>query len=193
MGPRRPSKRRLSEADMLYARIPAERLGVLIGPDGATKRRLQESTGTKVVVDSTTGEVTIDEAGAADPVLALKARDIVQAMARGFSEERAFRLLDDDVYLEVLDIKDFARSKNRVAQVRARIIGTRGKTRRIIEELTAVDVSVWGHTVAMIGGSFEMAIARDAVIMLLRGSEHKTVYRFLERKRADLKVYQMGF
>jgi ribosomal RNA assembly protein len=178
---------------MLYARIPAERLGVLIGPEGATKRQLQERTGTKIAVDSTTGEVTIDETGAADPVLALKARDIVHAVARGFSEERAFRLLDEDSYIEILDIKDFARSKNRVAQVRARLIGTRGKTRRIIEELTGVDVSVSGHTVSMIGGAFEMGIAREAMIMLLRGSEHKTVYRFLERKRSDLKAYQMGF
>jgi len=178
---------------MLYARIPAERLGVLIGPDGVTKQRLQQSTGTRIAVDSVSGEVTIDETGASDPVLALKARDIVQAMARGFSEDRAFRLLDEDAYLEVLDIKDFAHSKNRVAQIRARLIGTRGKTRRIIEELTGVEVSVWGHTVALIGGPFEMVIARDAVIMLLRGGEHKTVYRFLERKRADLKAYQMGF
>lgn len=178
---------------MLYARIPAERLGVLIGPDGATKRRLQQSTGTQIAVDSATGEVTIDETGAPDPVLALKARDVVQAVARGFSEDRAFRLLEEDAYLDILDIKDFAHSKNRVAQIRARLIGTRGKTRRIIEELTGVDVSVLGHTIAMIGGAFEMAIAREAVVMLLRGSEHKTVYRFLERKRADLKVYQMGF
>jgi ribosomal RNA assembly protein len=178
---------------MLYTRCPAERLGVLIGPEGTTKRRLQESTGTEITVDSASGEVTIDESGAVDPVLALKARDVVQAMARGFSDERAFRLLDEDAYIEILDIKDFARSRNRVAQVRARLIGTRGKTRRIFEELTGVDVSVWGHTVAMIGGSFEMAIAREAMIMLLRGSEHKTVYRFLERKRADLKVYRMGF
>lgn len=178
---------------MLYARISAERIGVLIGPEGATKERLQETTGTRISVDSATGEVTIDESGVADPVLALKARDIVQAMARGFSEARAFRLLDDDAYLEILDIKDFAHSKNRVAQIRARLIGTRGKTRRIIEELTGVDVSVWGHTVSLIGGSFEMAIARAAMVMLLRGSEHKTVYRFLERKRADIKAYQMGF
>jgi len=178
---------------MLYARIPADRIGVLIGPDGSTKEQLQEATGTQIVVDSETGEVTIDESSARDPVLALKARDIVHAVARGFSEERAFHLLDEDAYLEVLDVKDFAHTKARIAQVRARLIGTRGKTRRIIEELTGVDVSVWGHTVALIGGSFEMAIAREAVLMLLRGSEHKTVYRFLERKRADLKVYQMGF
>lgn len=178
---------------MLYARIPLDRLGVLIGHDGVTKRRLQESTGTRIEVDSASGEVTIDETGAPDPVLALKARDVVQAMARGFSDDRAFRLLDEDAYIEILDIKDFAHSKNRVAQIRARLIGTRGKTRRIIEELTGVDVSVWGHTVALIGGAFEMTIAREAVVMILRGSEHKTVYRFLERKRADLKVYQMGF
>ncbi|HLE54413.1 MAG TPA: KH domain-containing protein [Thermoplasmata archaeon] len=178
---------------MLYARIPQERVGVLIGPEGGTKRRLQEATGARVEVDSATGEVTIDESWSSDPVLALKARDIVQAIGRGFSEERAFRLLDDDVYLEVLDIKDFARSRARVEQVRARMIGTRGKTRRIIEELTTVDMSVFGHTVSLLGPTFEMAIAREAVIMLLRGSEHATVYRFLERKRADIKAWQMGF
>ena len=68
---------------MLYARIPSDRLGVLIGPEGATKKRLQESTGTRIAVDSATGDVTIDETAAADPVLALKARDVVQAMAPG--------------------------------------------------------------------------------------------------------------
>jgi ribosomal RNA assembly protein len=178
---------------MLYARIPSERVGVLIGPAGGTKRRLQQATGTRIEVDSPTGEVTIDEADVKDPVMALKARDIVQAIGRGFSEERAFRLLDDDVYLEVFDIKDFARTKARLEQVRARVIGTRGKTRRLIEELTSVDMSVFGHTVALLGPTFEMAIAREAVVMLLRGSEHATVYRFLERKRADIKAWQMGF
>ncbi len=177
---------------MLYARISSERIGVLIGPEGATKRRLEEETGTQITVDSETGEVTIDESRAGDPVLVLKARDAVLAVGRGFSEERALRLLREDDYLEVLDIKDFAHSKNRIAQVKARIIGSHGKTRRILEELTGVDVSVSGHTVALIGDSFQMAIAREAVLMLLRGSEHATVYRFLERKRADLKAWQMG-
>ncbi len=178
---------------MLYARIPQERLGVLIGPEGGTKRRLEDRTGTQVLIDSESGEVTIDEAGVQDPVLALKARDVVLAIGRGFSEERAFRLLEDDVYLEVLDIKDFARSKARLEQIRARLIGTRGKTRRILEELTSVDVSVMGHTISLLGPTFEMGIAREAVIMLLRGSEHATVYRFLERKRADIKAWQKGF
>ena len=178
---------------MLYARNPQQRVGVHVGPEGGTKKRLEQRTGAHLEVDSATGEVTIDEAGAPDPVMALKARDVVQAIGRGFSEDRAFRLLEEDIYLEVLDIKDFARSKARLEQIRARVIGTRGKTRRLVEELTGVEVSVLGHTVALVGPTFEMAIAREAVVMLLRGSEHATVYRFLERKRADIKAWQMGF
>src|SRR5256886_17259299 len=98
---------------MLYARISAERIGVLIGPEGTTKERLQKATGTRISVDSTTGDVTIDEAEAQDPVLALKAKDIIQAMARGFSEDRAFRLLDEDAYFEVFDIKEIGRASCR--------------------------------------------------------------------------------
>lgn len=177
---------------MLYARIPTERVGVLIGPGGETKARLQEVSGVTVVIDSRTGEVTIDESHAKDPAGVLKVRDVVVAVGRGFSEERAFRLLDDDTYLEVLDVKDFAHSRNRIAQIKARLIGTRGKTRRLVEELTAVDVSVHGHTVALIGEAFHLGIAREAVLMLLRGSEHNTVYRFLERKREAIKAYEMG-
>src|SRR5947208_15331526 len=91
--PRPPSSRRSCRIDMLYARIPAERLGVLIGPDGVTKQRLQQSTGRRIGVDSMSGEVTIDEAGASGPVLALEARDSVQAMARGSAEDGRSLLL----------------------------------------------------------------------------------------------------
>jgi ribosomal RNA assembly protein len=180
-------------ADVLYVRIPQERIGVLIGPGGETKRRLEEETGVKVLVDSETGEVTVDESEAKDKFLAVKVRDIVQAIGRGFSDERAFRLLDDDAYFVVLDIKDYARTPERIAQVRARMIGTRGKTRRIVEELTGAFMSVYGHTVSLIADDVQLAIAQEALEMLLRGSEHKTVYRFLERKRPELKIAEMGF
>ena len=56
-----------------------------------------------------------------------------------------------------------------------------------------VGPSVYGHTVALIGEAFHLAIAREAVEMLLRGSEHNTVYRYLERKREHIKAYEMGF
>jgi len=178
---------------MLYARIPLERVGVLIGPEGSTKRRIEKATGVQLVIDSTTGEVNVDESKAKDPSMALKARDAVAAIGRGFSEERAVRLFDDDAYLQVFDIKDYAKSRARLEQIRARVIGTRGKTRRLLEELTGADVSVHGHTVAVIADSYQLVVAVEAVEMLLRGSEHSTVYRYLERKRELLKVQEMGF
>jgi len=178
---------------MLYARLSEDRLGVLIGPGGATKRRLEEATGVRLLIDSQTGEVNVDESQAKDPSRALNARDIVTAIGRGFSETRAFRLLEDDAYLQVLEIKDYARSRSRVAEVKARLIGSRGKTRRIIEEMTGADVSVHGHTVAVIAASYQLTVAVEALEMLLRGSEHSAVYRYLEHKREELHIHEMGF
>src|SRR5438093_13352420 len=62
--------------EMLYARIYAERIGVLIGPEGTTKERLQHATGTLISVDSASVEVMIDGADSQDRGLAINARDI---------------------------------------------------------------------------------------------------------------------
>ncbi|MFQ5838408.1 MAG: KH domain-containing protein [Thermoplasmata archaeon] len=178
---------------MLYARIPMERLGVLIGTEGQTKKRLEELAGVRISIDSATGDVTIDEAGCADPALGLKARDVVLAIARGFSEEKAMKLLEDDVFQRILDIKDFAHSRNRRVQLKGRVIGSGGKTRRLIEELTGANISVYGHTVAVIGSPLQLDIASRAVEMLLQGSEHASVYRYLEKMRPQLRMEEMGF
>lgn len=179
---------------MLYARIPTERIGVLIGPKGEVKKMVEERCGVKILVDSSTGEITIDESQTKEPINALKAKDFVTAIGRGFSEERAARVLDEDIYLEVIDIREFTgKSKTRIQQVRGRLIGQKGKTRRIIEELTGADLSIYGNTVSIMGDSVQLDIAKRAVLMVLKGSEHATVYRFLERKRAELKFAEMGF
>jgi ribosomal RNA assembly protein len=77
--------------------------------------------------------------------------------------------------------------------MRARVIGTKGKTRRLFEELTGAYMSVYGNTVALIGDTFQLDIAMRALDMLLSGSEHSAVYRFLEGKRAEIKIDGMGF
>lgn len=71
--------------------------------------------------------------------------------------------------------------------MKGRIIGMNGKTRRIIEELTGASVAVYGHTVGMIGTLDQVEVAREAIGMLVKGSMHSTVYRFLHRKRRELK------
>ncbi len=171
-----------------------ERIGVLIGPAGSTKKRIEDETGVFISIDSKTGEISIDETAAEDPTLALKALDIAKAIGRGFSEERAMRLLDFDEYFRAIDIRDYAgKNRKRIAQLKGRLIGSKGKTRRIIEELSGVDMSVYGNTVSLIGDMLRIDIAERAVEMVLEGSEHAAVYRFLEGKRQEIKMAEMGF
>jgi ribosomal RNA assembly protein len=173
-----------------FVRIPKERVGVLIGPDGKVKQYIEDKLKVELKIDSESGDITImlDE-DAGDPSLLFKARDVVTAIGRGFSPEHAFRLIrDEDAIFDVIDLRTiFGRSESDIKRIKGRIIGMNGKTRRIIEELTTADVVVYGHTVGIIG-TFEQAdAARSAIQMLIEGSQHHSVYKFLAKKRRELK------
>jgi ribosomal RNA assembly protein len=175
-------------------KIPKERVGVLIGKGGEVKSDIEKSTGVKITVDSEEGDVEIDYTHAVDPSMALKVQDMVVAIGRGFSADKAINLLEDDCYLEVIDIRDYVgKIISHVERMRARVIGTHGKTRAIIEELTGAYVSVYGNTVAIIGDAVQMDVARRALDMLLSGSEHAAVYKFLEGMRVKIKIDGMGY
>lgn len=126
---------------------------------------------------------------AQDPSLLFRAKEVITAIGRGFSPERAFRLLkSEDTMLNVIDLRQIVgKSPAGIQRLKGRIIGREGKTRRIIEELTEADISVYGHTVSIIGNFDQTDAAREAILMLIKGSQHSTVYRFLQRKRQKLK------
>ncbi len=176
----------------VYVKIPLDRVGVLIGDKGSVKRELEERTNTVITIDSKNGIVIIEPASAETPFEnILKAREVVRAIAVGFSPERAFRLLDEDQVLITIDLKEYFTSPNHITRVKARIIGEKGKTRRIIEETTGTYVNV-GETIIGIIGDYEQAnIAREAIEMLINGKSHSTVYSFLERKSRGLKRRRM--
>jgi len=168
-------------------RIPLDRVGVLIGKKGETKARIEESCGVTISVDGQSGEVTMRSTDLeADP---FRAGNVVEAIARGFSPPRALKLLDPEVSLEVIDIRDYAgKSENNLSRIKGRIIGLNGKSRRVIEELTKCDVSVYGKTVAIIGDPSELRLAKDAIEKLASGSQHKSVYNMLQRARSKRKM-----
>lgn len=174
---------------VLYARIPEDRIGVVIGPGGRTKRDIRARTETQIDIDAEEGEVRISGPDS-DPIRAMKARDIVVAIGRGFSPERAMRLLKDNAYLGVLDIKFTTgkREKSALRRIRARAIGTRGRARSRIEELSGCSMSVYGSTIALIGEEEQLDRATRAVELLLKGSEHATVFHFLARARRNAAV-----
>jgi len=173
-----------------FVRIPKDRIGALIGPEGKVKERIEKQLNIGISIDSETGDVTLTlTPNATDPSVLFRAKEVVTAIGRGFAPDRAFRLIqDEDALLEVIDLREiFGRSLSDLQRLKGRIIGQEGKTRRIIEELTDADVSVYGHTVSIIADADEMDIAKEAIRMLLQGRQHSSVYRFLHRKRRELK------
>jgi len=157
---------------------------VLIGRKGEVKRRIERELKVKLEVDSE-GLVKIIPAG--DPLSAWIARDIVRAIARGINPEKAMRLMDEENVLEVIDLTEYLRTPKALARQKARIIGSKGKTRRYIESTTGVTMSVYGKSVAILGGYDEVAAAREAVLMLIQGRPHSVVYRYLDAKARELK------
>ena len=180
---------------MRSIRIPSDRVGTLIGKNGETKKVLQDISGIRIDIDTEEGEVIIhDDVELEDPLMPLKLMDIVKAVGRGFNPDKAMRLFDDDEYFELIDVKEAIGDRSsQMPRVRGRLIGKNGKTRRLIEELTGCDMVIYGNTVGLIGNSVSLPVAKHACELLINGSEHATVYHYLESQRPMLRITEMGF
>ncbi len=168
-------------------RVPKDRIAVLIGAKGATRKELERAAGCKhIQIDSVTGEidVTWPEPGEFDPVKALKLPDVIKAVGRGMAPNRAIQLLQDDWFFEIVDLREHVGKKSsQQRRIRARIIGSEGKIRKMIEQHTGAEISIYKSTVVLVGDGEGLSSARQAIEMLARGSEHGTVMKFLERER----------
>lgn len=169
-------------------KIPKARVAVLIGKNGETKKELEGFTNTKIDVDSKEGVVTIS---GKDAVKLYQVREMVLAIGRGFNPETAKLLLKQDYSVEIMSLSDFAGKKNQLERVRGRVIGKKGKSREIIEQLTETRISVYGKTVSIIGMVENVVAARNAVDLLLDGATHSTVYKKLEKFRRQVKEQRM--
>ncbi len=164
-------------------KIPQERVAVLIGTAGETKKEIEQQTKCQLDI-SPEGDVTIT---GEDALLLYITKDVVRAIARGFNPKIALLLLKTDYALEIIDMKEIAgKNQNTMERLKGRVIGTSGKSRQEIEHLTDTHISVYGKTIGIIGEVMQTSLAREAIAMLLSGSMHKTVYHYLERKRKEM-------
>jgi ribosomal RNA assembly protein len=175
-------------------KVPDDRIGVLIGKNGRVKREIEDKCKVQIEIDSQNGDAVISSASATPSEMQpFKAIEIISAISRGFSPQRAYRLFDDEeLMLQIIDLKDYTgKSANAMDRMKGRIIGQSGKSRKTIEELSGVYMSVSGHSVALIGKYEEVRLANDAVTMILKGSTHKTVYTMLQDARRKNKLEKM--
>jgi len=166
-------------------KIPKERVAVLIGKKGELKRQLEHATKTRIHVDSDEGDVVVS---GKDALLLYSCREVVRAIGRGFNPEIAMLMLKQDFGIEIISLKDYARNPNDYERLRGRVIGEGGKSRQTVEYLTMTHISVYGKTIGIVGQLEHIPNARKAVEALLSGRKHGTVYKFLERKRKEMRT-----
>ncbi|MEM2201269.1 MAG: KH domain-containing protein [Ignisphaera sp.] len=167
----------------VYVTIPLDRVGVVIGKSGETIKKIMEATKTKIAVDETNGVAVIEPASPnTSPYDIMRAQDVIKAIGYGFSHEKAFKLLEEDIVLVVIDLTQYVKdSENHLTRIKGRIIGEEGRARKNIEEMTGTHISIYDNIVAIIGNYENANVAREAIMMLIEGRQHSTVYRHIDR------------
>ncbi|MBI4214568.1 RNA-processing protein [archaeon] len=163
--------------------VPRDRIAVVIGRNGVTRRNTEKLCGVKLAVDSESGEVMITRKPDQDAMRSLGALTIIKAIGAGFSPEKAFKLLKENIYVDQLDLKDFGDADERV---RARLIGRKGYARKYISKLAGCEMVIGTRFVSFIGEHERVELAKQCMARLAEGLPHSPVYRFLERKAREL-------
>jgi ribosomal RNA assembly protein len=172
-----------------HIKVPQDRIGVIIGVEGKVKETLEKKSGATIDVDSESGTVALESEG--DAFKALRASQVIKAIARGFSPEKALKLLDnEDLILDMMDLSQISDSPSDLTRLKGRIIGKAGKTREIMESMTGAKISVYGKTISILGEPEQVMSIRTAIDMLIDGAPHGAVYGYLEKRRREIKQSQ---
>lgn len=138
------------------------------------KEALEKNLNVKIEIKGKQAEIE------GSPVEEYEARMIIEALEFGFPLKDAMRLTDENIVFRKLPIKQFTTRKN-LEEVRGRIIGTEGKTKRTVEEVSGCAVAIHDNFVGIIGPAESIEEATTALTSLIKGSKQANVYRFLER------------
>ena len=118
------------------------------------------------------------------------AEKVIDALNFGFSFSTATLIKKGDFIFEILNIKDYTKSKD-LERIKARIIGKAGKTLKVLHDLTECHFELNGNKVGIIGISEYVKNAEEAVISIIRGAKQTNVYNFLEKNR-EKPVVDLG-
>jgi len=110
------------------------------------------------------------------------AEKVIDALNFGFPFSTAMLIKINDCIFEILNIKDHTK-KSGLKTIRARIIGTRGRTLKTLCQLTGCNFELKDNEVGIIGPPENIKNAQEAVILLIKGSKQGNVYSHLEKNK----------
>jgi len=138
------------------------------------KKRLEKTLNVKI---TNRGKEVYIEGEAEEEFIA---ENVVEALNFGFPFSTALILKDGETIFETINIKDHTNRKD-LERVRARIIGTKGKTLKTLTQLTKCSFELKDNEVGIIGDPEYIERAQEAVISIIKGSKQSNVYAHLEK------------
>lgn len=112
---------------------------------------------------------------------------IVRAIDFGFNVDDALLLTSEDFVLEFIEVKEHTKRKN-LHDVRARLIGTGGKARKTIENLTGSEIVINNNTVGIIVDADHLDSVVQGVESLIQGAKHGNVFSYLEKQNVSKRI-----
>jgi ribosomal RNA assembly protein len=113
---------------------------------------------------------------------------VIQAVDFGFHVDDALLLTSDDFVLEFITVKEHTRRKN-LKEVRARLIGTGGKARKTIENLTGSVIVIHDNTVGVIVDANHLDAVVQGIESLIQGAKHGNVFAYLEKQNVSRRRF----
>lgn len=148
------------------------------------KKKLQEAL--KVKITNRGKEIFIK----GSPEDEYTAEKVIDALNFGFPFSVALFIKNEDFIFETIPIKDYTNRKDLV-RVRARIIGTKGRTLKTLNNLTKCFFELKDNLIGIIGHPEHIKNAQEAVISLIKGAKQANVYAYLE-KHQPKEVIDLG-
>ena len=173
--------------------LPKKRLAQFFRQRSRPLKDLEERAQVKITLNKESKDdylISIDGEAEGEWV----AEQILKAVDLGFDPKDAFRLFKEDIYLEQLDLEQSMRGSARgVERQKARIIGTAGKAKRTLEELSEAKIALGdGPMLGIIGGFDEVRAAKEAILQLLEGRPHQGVFSYLENQKRKREAIRLG-
>jgi len=120
-----------------------------------------------------------------------EAVQIFEAINFGFEIETALLLLDENYIFEIINIKNLTRRTD-LSQVRARIIGRKGKTLKVLQDLTECFIKLHDNQVYIIGPAERIKDCLNGLRKLIQGSKQSSTYAYLEKQRKQPEPADLG-
>lgn len=148
------------------------------------KMHLQKELNVKISVKGK--EVSIE----GNPEDEYYAEKVFDAINLGFPIETALLIREDEYLFEILNIKDYTKRRD-LERIRGRIIGAKGKTLKVLSDLTKCFFEIKGNEVGIIGDAEHIKNAQEGVISLIRGAKQAKVYNYLEKHKVQ-PIFDLG-